>query len=122
MTASLIMVKYGVIQACLCLLADHLRNSCIEDTVSRDCVSEPLEALELEIDDLKLTILAVLVKGNASNIEQCCNTDFICILLSGFVCCSTRLFWKSKTQYSPLFLRFCSLPNIVSLRKSCCPK
>lgn len=25
---------------------------------------------------------------------------------------------KTKTQYGPLFLRFCSLPNTVSLRKS----
>ena len=37
--------------------------------MSRDCVSELLEALELEIDDLKLSILAVLVKGSVSNVE-----------------------------------------------------
>ena len=31
--------------------------------MSRDCVSELLEALELEIDDLKLSILAVLCES-----------------------------------------------------------
>lgn len=92
-----------------------IRGIAVFGILCQEIVSEFLETLELELDDLKLNVLAVLVKSNVVNIEEYCDTDFICILPLGFIFCSTRLFRKSETQYSPLFLRFCSLPNTVSL-------
>lgn len=67
MTACLIMVKYGVIQACLSPLADHLRNCVLGILCQETVFFEFLETLELELD-LKLNILVVLIKNNVINI------------------------------------------------------